>query len=68
MRRRFMLGALLSFASLCRNMDFENWTLPASLVTDEARAFFFGLFTGAFVRLFRATLRWFKRAGTERDE
>lgn len=49
-------------------MDFTTWSLPALLVSDEAKVFFLGLFTGAFVRLFRASLRWFKRAGTERDE
>jgi len=49
-------------------MDFNDWTLPPGLLTDASKAFFFGLFTGAFVRLFRAALRWFKRAGVEKED
>lgn len=46
-------------------MDFTTFTMPAGITSEEGIAFMFGLFVGAFVRLFRAALRWFKRAGTE---
>lgn len=46
-------------------MDFTTFTMPAGITSDEAVAFCSGLFVGAFVRIIRAALRWFKRAGTE---
>lgn len=41
-------------------MDFTLFTLPAWAVSDEAQAWFYGFATMAFVRIFRAGLRWFK--------
>lgn len=46
-------------------IDFTTFTMPAGVTTDEAVSFFSGLFVAAFVRIIRASLRWFKRAGTE---
>ena len=42
-------------------MDFTTFTIPEEITSEEGLSFFFGLFTGAFVRLTRAALRWFKR-------
>jgi len=52
-------------------MDFPDWatySFPAWAVSDAAKAWLFGMIFGAFVRLFRVSLKWFKRAGTERFE
>jgi len=49
-------------------MDFTLITVPLYMVTNEGKAFFLGLAVGCMVRVFRAALRWFKRAGTERDD
>jgi len=49
-------------------MDFTTWTLPVGVTTDLAIVFFFGMFTGASVRLIRAALRWFKRAGVDTQD
>lgn len=38
-------------------------TLPEWAVTDDCKAWLYGLGAGIGVRLFRAALRWFKRSG-----
>lgn len=43
-------------------------TLPAWALTDEAKAWFLGFGAMALVRVFRACLIWFRRAGTERHD
>lgn len=43
-------------------------SLPAWALTDEAKAWFLGFGAMALVRIFRAALIWFKRAGIERHE
>jgi len=49
-------------------MDFTTISLPAWAVTEEAQAWFYGFAVMCFVRIFRAGLKWFKRAGIERLE
>lgn len=47
------------------SFDFSNIDLPDWATTDEAKAWFLGFVAMGMVRLFRAGLRWFKRAGAE---
>jgi len=44
-----------------------NWAfdMPSWAVSDEAQAWVSGFFLMAMVRIFRACLRWFKRAGDD---
>ena len=48
-------------------MDFTSISIPDWALTDEAKAWFLGFGMIAFVRIFRACLRWFKRAGVDAE-
>jgi len=45
--------------------DFTSFEFPAWAVSDEAKVWLCGFIVAAMVRIFRAALRWFKRAGTD---
>jgi len=47
-------------------MTFLIETFPAWATSDESKAWLLGFTAAAMVRIFRASLKWFKRAGTER--
>lgn len=45
--------------------DFSTFDWPSWVRSDAAKMWLAGFIVGALVRLFRAALRWFKRAGVE---
>lgn len=48
--------------------DFTSITFPAWVYSDAMRAFLLGLIVGASIRILRAGLRWFKKAGTDTND
>lgn len=45
--------------------DFTSYVWPETM-SEGMRWFMMGFTVGGMIRLFRASLRWFKRAGVER--
>jgi len=48
--------------------DFSTYEWAEWVTSDAMKAFLMGFAVGGLVIIFRAALRWFKRAGTERHE
>lgn len=48
--------------------DFTTYVWPSWAYSDAAKLWLAGFVTAAMIRIFRASLRWFKRAGTEKHD
>jgi len=48
-------------------MNWQDWSLPTWAASDDAKAFIYGFFVGASVRIWRAGARWLRKYLDDRD-